>query len=200
MAEINWKSKYIELKAKYMSAVDAAFRIGMEQGMQQAQVQQAQDQAAQQQTQDQQAQDGQPGQESAPQDGDEQSGSENPQGSELDQHISQLEGMLGKSELTVDDMQALQKSVAALKFGIEMKKSDIAVRSIANSLRPAYPAVKIPTAISKTADANLNNHAKAALNLQAQIVANVMAGFEEEEVNLSKNIANIVAGEGLKKD
>lgn len=200
MAEINWKSKYIELKAKYMGAVDASFRIGMEQGMQQAQVQQAQDQAAQQQAQDQQAQGGQPGQpDGAPQEG-EQPGSENPQGSELDQHISQLEGMLGKSELTADDMQALQKSLASLKFGIEMKKSDHAVHSIAKSLRPSFPAAKIPNAMSKSANANLSIHAKAALSLQAQIVANVMASFEEEETNLSKSIANVVAGEGLKKD
>lgn len=202
MAEINWKSKYTELKAKYMSAVDAAFRIGMEQGMQQAQVQQAQDQAAQAQAQEQSMQQGeQPGQEGAPQEGGEQpQDSAHPEGSELDQHISQLEGMLGKSELSADDMQALQKSVAALKFGIEMKKSDAAVRGIAKSLRPALPAAKIPAAMNKAADHNLSPNAKAALNLQAQIVANVMAGFAEEESNLSKSIAGIVAGEGLKKD
>lgn len=194
MAEINWKSKYNELKAKYMSSVDTAFRLGMEQGMQQAQVQQAQDQAAQAQT-DAQNQQVQPGQEEQDQEGEQPQDSAHPQGSELDQHISTLEGMLGKSELTDHDMTVIMKSLKDLKFGIEMKKSDLAVSSIARALVP-----KAPVLMNKAAVANLNPTAKAALSMQEQIVANVMAGLAEEEKHMSKSITDIVAGEGLKKD
>lgn len=196
MAEINWKSKYTELKAKYMNAVDAAFRIGMEQGMQQAQMQQMQDQAQQQaeaEAAQQGGQPGQPGEEGAPQEGGEMAQSEHPQGSELDQHISQLEGMLGKSELTEQDMAAMKKSLASLKFAADMKKSDAAVKGIAKALKPAPK-------MSAQAQHNLTPTAKAAVHGQAKIVENIMKAWEEQESDLSNSIINIVAGEGLKKD
>lgn len=201
MADVNWKSKYLELKSKYMSAVDASYRLGIQEGIQQAQVQQVQDQAAQQQADEQAAAQGQPGQDGqgqpgqSGQDGTEQApDSEHPQGSELDQHISQLEGMLGKTELNIDDLQAIKKSVEALKFGIEMKKSDMAVKGIARALAPKK------FAISSTAQANLTPTAKAALEGQQRIVNDIMKAWDSQEPGLSKSIADIVAGEGLKKD
>jgi len=200
MAEINWKSKYTELKAKYMNAVDAAFRIGMEQGMQQAQMQQMQDQAAQQQAAeqgDQGGQDGQPGQEGAPQEGGQPQDSEHPQGSELDQHISTLEGMLGKSELDEKDIAAMKKSLADIRFGFEMKKSDRAAKGIAKALAPRTYG---PAKISATAEHNLTPTAKAAIHGQAKIVADIMSQWDSQEPELSKSIIDIVAREGLKKD
>lgn len=198
MSEINWKSKYTELKSKYMNSVDAAFRLGIEQGIQQSQMQQMQDQQAQQQAQqgqEQQGQEqqGQPGEE-APQQGQEQPASEHPQGSELDQHISQLEGMLGKSELTSEDMAKIKKSLADLKFDIEMKKSDLAVRGIAKSLAPK------PFTFNKVAQHNLTPTAKQAVVGQHKIVSDIMSAWESQEASLSKDIIDIVAGEGLKKD
>lgn len=196
MAEINWKSKYTELKSKYMSAVDTSFRLGVEQGIQQAQQQQMEQQAQEQAAAEQaaaagQGQPGQPGAE-APQDG-EQPASEHPQGSELDQHISQLEGMLGKSELTEEDLKSIKKSVESIKFGIEMKKSDLAIKGITKALNMKAP-------MSKAASANLNPTAKAALSMQEKIVSDIMGVWDKQESNLSKSIAEIVAGEGLKKD
>lgn len=199
MAEINWKAKYTELKAKYMSDVDTAYRLGCEQGMQMAQQQQMQDQQAQQQAMEQaqaggQEQPGQPGQEAAQQ-GQEQPDSAHPQGSELDQHISTLEGMLGKSELTEDDIASIQKSIANIKFASEMKKSDLAVRNIAKALAP-----KAPFKISNTAEHNLKPSAKAAVNAQEQIVSNLMKAWDEQEKALSSQIGNVLSVEGLKKD
>lgn len=49
--EINWRQKYQELKAKYMNAVDMAFRLGVEEGMKQGQLDNAQQQLAQSQEQ-----------------------------------------------------------------------------------------------------------------------------------------------------
>lgn len=197
MADINWKSKYTELKEKYKSSVDTAYRLGCEQGMQMAQQQQMQEQQQQEQAMQQaamagQAQPGQPGQEGAPQDGGEQPGdSAHPQGSELDQHISQLEGMLGKSELTGEDLQSLKKSVEALKFGIEMQKSNKAIKGIVSAInRP----------MNKSAQANLSQGQKSALTMQQKIVSDIMSQWETQESNLSKSILDVVAGEGLKKD
>lgn len=193
MAEINWKSKYNELKAKYMNDVDVSFRLGCEQGMQMAQQQQMQDQQAQEQEMAQQQQ-GQPGEEGAPQ---EQQGqdSQNPQGSELDQHISTLEGMVSKSELTEDDLQTIKKSIEELKFGIEMKKSDKAIVGIAKALAP-----KSPVTMRSSAANNLDQKQKNALTMQEKIVGNIMSQWDRHESDLAKNINSVVAGAGLKKD
>jgi hypothetical protein len=61
--EINWKSKYQELKSKYMNAVDMAFRLGVEEGLKQGQLDSANQQLAQAsaQQQDQAAGGGAPG-------------------------------------------------------------------------------------------------------------------------------------------
>jgi hypothetical protein len=46
--EINYKQKYQELKAKYMNAVDVAFRLGFEEGSKQSQMDQANQQMQEQ--------------------------------------------------------------------------------------------------------------------------------------------------------
>lgn len=196
MPEINWKSKYTELKAKYMSDVDTAYRLGIEQGAVMAQQQQMQEQQAQEQAMAEQQAQGQPGQEGAPQEGGEQApASEHPQGSELDQHIATLEGMMGKAELTPEDLKTMKKSFDDLKFGIEMKKSDRAVKSIAKSLKSP---VKAP--MRKSAESNLSDKQKSALSMQEKIVSDIMSQWDQQETNLTKSISDIIAGAGLKKD
>src|SRR5271154_5458768 len=60
--EVNWKAKYMELKSKYMNAVDMAFRLGIEEGMKQGQLDNANQQLAQaQQDKQSMAPGGQPG-------------------------------------------------------------------------------------------------------------------------------------------
>lgn len=196
MPDINYKSKYQELKQKYKNSVDAAFRLGYEQGQNDAQVEQVQQQAADQQAAEeaaqQQGQPGQPGQEGAPQEEQPQD-SANPQGTELDQHISTLEGMLGKSELTEKDMDMLRKSIADIKFKADMRKSDQAVKNISKALAPKK-------AMSQSAQHNLTPKAKAALSAQEQIVGDIMKSWDAEESKVKTSISNIIASEGLKKD
>jgi hypothetical protein len=218
--EINWKQKYRELKAKYMESVDAAFRVGFEQGQQQASQQQAQQQ---QQMAQQQAMGGQPGAGGAP--GQEAQGpeagdfadqqdpgpsvppaggqgiqpmqdSEHPDGSELDQHIAKLESMLQKGEdvtvliKAINDIKVLQKSQ---KEQLELRKSARAIPEIAKALHK--PAFKLGVQASH----NLKTAQKSAVTMQHKIVTDIMSKWEVEERNASKDILSQLNIEGLTK-
>lgn len=143
--EVNYKAKYLELRAKYMNAVDVAFRLGFEEGAKQSQLDNAGQQLAQAQAEKQsmaanseqaskENNNGTPGTpdqgaapdksgspsiqpspaESAPNAGNAPlKESENPEGSELDQHIAKLESMIQKSENPAED---LKKSLDELKI------------------------------------------------------------------------------------
>lgn len=206
--EINYKNKYLELRAKYMADLDMAFRLGMEQGIQQAQNDQAMQAEQQQQEMDAAAaggmggQSGQPGQEGSPegQPGQEQPGqpiSEHPEGSELDQHIAKLESMIQKSEF---DPKELAKSLGGLKDlkkhwqqEADLKKSAEAIKGIAKALhKPAYK-------LSVQSSHNLSSNAKQAVSLQHKIVNDLMTKMEEEEKRASTDIKNILNIEGLTK-
>lgn len=206
MSETNWKAKYLDLRQKFMNAVDTSFRIGYEQGAKEAQAQAQADMAAQAQAQAQQAAQmgGQPGEEGGegapgeeqPQ-GGEQSGGQAPGGSELDQHIATLESMVQKSEFTAEDMASLKKSMESLKAAQQAKQAQAAIKSIAKALnRPN----KVFT-MSPAAKANLSSQAKAAVSAQEQIVSDVMKSWEEEEKRAGKGILEVLASEGIiKKD
>ena len=219
-AEINYKNKYMALRAKYMNDLDVAFRLGMEQGAQQEQQNQMAEQQAQQQAMDQAAmagQDGQPGEGGGfggPQEGGDQPPGQpgegapaeggNPAmaaqgGSELDQHISQLEGLIAKSESlskdpdikkSLDNLKAMRKNEL---FKIEMRKSDMAVKGIAEALHK--PKFKFGVQASH----NMNSNAKQAVSLQHKIVNDVLAKMQEEEGRASSDIKNILSIEGLTK-
>lgn len=114
----DYKSKYMDIRSKLIESVDVAFRDGyaqgLEKGAQQAQEQQMQQQAEMEQQMQQQAAMGQEeGGEQMPQSEEEQAammeqedqqmemapeemGEED--GSELDSHISELEGLISKGE------------------------------------------------------------------------------------------------------
>lgn len=227
--EVNWKAKYRELKAKYMESVDMAFRLGFEQGGQQAQ----QDQAMQQQQQQAELEQaaaagmngggpdgapggppGAPGKQPQVDDGSggptmpagpgkgiespEQQDSQHPDGSELDQHIAKLEGMLGKSEEldvnvlkeTVNNLKSLQKS---FREQIELKKSAAAIPKIAAALHK--PKFKLGVQASH----NMNSTAKAAVTMQHKIVEDIMEKWESEEKRASSDILSQLNIEGLTK-
>jgi hypothetical protein len=197
MSEINWKSKYQELKLKFMNSVDTAFRLGFEQGMQQQQQQQAQEQAMQQQQMQMAAMQGAPAEEGgAPGEEQPQDPGMQQQGSELDQHISQLESMLGQTSDPA--MKKSLESIIAFRKAelqaIELKKSEQAIKGIAKAL-------KVPSSfkLSKAAEANLAPTAKAAVSMQEKIVGDIMKTWEQEEAKASKNILNVLANEGLTK-
>lgn len=205
----DYKNKYKELRAKYMNNVDLAFRIGFEQGVQQAQQQQALDAQAQANAEKQQMQNGmQPG--SDPQDpsatAPSEPGQENPSappvspeqagGSELDQHIGKLESMLGS-----DSSPEVQKSLHAIislrkseKDAAEMKKSQIAIAGIAKALHK--PVFKIGVQASH----NLTDNAKKAVSMQSKIVNDVMKSWEAQENKAKNSLESILNIEGLIKE
>lgn len=217
-SQLNYKNKYLELRSKYINDLDTAFRLGVEEGMKSAQQQQAVD--AQQQAQEQelaeaQGMGGQPGEEGG-QPGGEQSneqpsaggeqggeqggqpqfGEDQGQGSELDQHIGKLEGMLGQNsspeiQKSIDDIKNLRK---VEKFRIEMKKSEKAIAGIAKALHK--PAFKL----SALAQTNLTDSAKKSVSMQHKIVSDIMKSWQEEENKAGKDITNILNIEHLIKE
>lgn len=196
---IDYKTKYKELKLKYKESVDLAFRLGVEEGMRQGQVQQAQQAQAQaEQAQALQAnasgQPGQPGEEGA-------APGQPPQtdGSELDQHIGQLEGMLGQSKQGSPEQQTLQKSIqgiksvqSSLKTAYDLKKSQDAIKTIGKNL-------KTPFTLSKTATKNLTVPQTKALNDQEQLIQDFMKTFDEESKKTGEAITKTLSVEQLLK-
>jgi len=197
MRNQDWKLKYQDLKLKFHDAVDVAFRLGMEQGLQQAQVQQAQQQQADAQAAQQAAMGGQPGQPG--EDPNAPPGQEQTDGSELDQHIGQLEGMLGQSQPGSPEQAGLQKSLngikafrSTLKQAYELKKSEQAIKAIGK-------AMKSPFTLSKTATKNLTEHGKKGLSDQERIVEELMKSMSDEEAKAKDSIAKTLDYEQLLK-
>jgi hypothetical protein len=184
---INYKMKYQELKLKFINTTDVAWRLGYEAGLQAAQLQNSQQQLEQANQNAQlhaQAAGAQkaPGQESSKvpanaEEGDKEENklSAHPDGSELDQHISELEGMLGKSEITQDDLKKVLDSM-------KLKKNE--VKSI------SMPALTFSAP-------NMDNSSKEAIKIQNEIVTNVMKKWEDEEKRVSKDIMSTLNLEGL---
>lgn len=202
MSKVDYKQKYMELKMKFMESVDQAFRLGFEQGGMQEQQNQMMAQQQQQAELD-AAMAGQPpgapGEDpnAAPQGPDETAPGQNPQGTELDQHIAKLEQMMGSGEAKPEEMA---KALSALKSfrqeqlqQIELKKSSMAISGIAKALHK--PAFKI----GKTASVNMTDNAKRAVGMQHRIVEDVMKSWEAEEQNAKKEISQVLSVEGLTK-
>jgi hypothetical protein len=131
----DYKSKYLNIRAKFMEVADVSFRLGYEQGMKDATMQQMQQQQEQQmqeeQMQQQMMQQGggempMEGQEGMPPEGmppegmpPEEAGAEQAgDSSELDQSINELEGLVAKGEKpsvlsmrkAVEELATLRKS------------------------------------------------------------------------------------------
>jgi hypothetical protein len=209
--EKTYKAKYQQLKMQYMHAVDTAFRLGFEQGQQQATLDQAAQQQQQQdammQAQAQGMAGGPPGAEGADegamppdaQGAEEQMEptSEHPDGSELDQHIAKLESLIGKSEAHPEDLHKALSEIKAFRksqvLAIELKKSAGAIKEISKALHK--PAFKLGVQASH----NMNDTAKRAVSLQHRIVEDVMKKWEEEEMKAAKSISEIISVEGLTK-
>jgi hypothetical protein len=226
--DVNWKAKYMEIKTKWMESVDVAFRLGFEEGSKQAsqdnamqQQAQAQDQmnampggAAGGQSPDPTQANGpaQPGDSAAapmpggatpkeqPKSAEPLAESEHPDGSELDQHIAQLEGMLSKSEIGEQERSELMKSVEGIREfrrnqaqQSELKKSYEAISGIAKALHK--PGFKM----SVQAQHNLGANAKQAVGMQEKIVSDIMQKWENEEATASRGILAQLGIEGLTK-
>lgn len=127
--------------------------------------------------------------------------SENPQGSELDQHIATLEGMLKKNEdVEGFDAESVLKSINGLK---QLKSSMVQQHELRKSAQ-AIP--KIAKALHKPqfkfgvqAQHNLSSNAKNAVSMQHKIVNDVMQKMQEEEAKASKDILSTLSVEGIVK-
>jgi len=219
-AEINYKKKYLEIRSKYMNDVDIAFRLGVEQGMQQAQQQQALDAEAKANESEMRLKEASmgggsgdpnsdpnkiPG-EGGPNDGtpkEDIAGEPDAppqqgagQSSELDQHIGKLEGMLG-GEANPEIKKSLQAIVSlhkAEKQSRELKKSQAAIAGIAKALHK--PSFKLGV----QASANLDDNAKKAVSMQHKIVNEIMKSWSAEEQKAHNSIESILNVEGLLKE
>ena len=195
MPLVDYKAKYLDLKTKYQETVDLAWRLGFEQGAQQAQL----DQAAQQQQQADQmamAANGQPPQPGQPGEAEGQPQSQNPNGDELDQHISKLEGMLGKSEISSMDLGDLKKTLSdikSLQIQINLTKS---LDSIKNT---KFGSLKKSQPLSPRLQANLPEPAKKALSMQENIVKSVFEKWSKDESQAASDINSILNVEGITK-
>lgn len=203
---VDYKQKYLSLKIKFMESVDTAFRLGFEQGSVQAQ----QDQMMMQQQQAQEAQQNAIGQgngsEGSPAGAEQMANpnggnvgsmepdSENPAGSELDQHIAKLESMVSKSETSTEDIMKAIKDIKDFRYNsVEMKKSHKAISGIAKVLhKPDFN-------IGVQASHNMNSNAKQAVGLQHKIVSDIMKSWEDEENKATSDIQKILESSFLDK-
>ena len=202
MKNQDYKLKYQDLKIKFMDSLDVSFRLGFEQGAQQAtmqaqQQQQADEQAAQAAAMGQQP--GQPGQDPNAQPGEDPNAQPGTDGSELDQHIGTLEGMLSQAKPGSPEQAGLQKSLdgiksfqSGLRQTYELKKSEQAIKAISKAL-------KTPFTLGKQATKNMSEPAKKALNMQEQIVADLLKSMEGEQAKAAQAITKTLDLEQLLK-
>jgi hypothetical protein len=124
--------------------------------------------------------------------------SENPEGSELDQHIAKLESMIQKSENPSEDLVASLDAIkhirADMLFRAELRKSAEAIPAIAKALHK--PAFKFGVQASH----NLDHAAKSAATMHHKIVGNIMEKWEKEEQKAGKDILSVLNVEGVTKD
>lgn len=187
MRNQDWKLKYSDLKLKFHDAVDVAFRLGYEAGAQGAQLQQMQQDPNQ---------DGM-GQQPGEQSGD--SGQFGQDGSELDQHIGTLEGMLGQAKPGSVEQEGLKKSLNEIKTIQSNMKQKYELRKSEEAIKAIGKAMKAPFTLSKTATKNLSDHGKKALNDQEKIVDDLMKSFAEEEKKATEAITKTLDFEQILK-
>jgi hypothetical protein len=142
---------------------------------------------------------GQQGQDPNAQPGQEMGGQEQSNGSELDQHIGTLEGMLSQSKPGSPEQAGLQKSLDGIKAfqsdlrqKYELKKSEAAIKAIGK-------AMKAPFTLSKAATKNMSGPAKKALSMQEQIVADLMKSMDEEQAKATASITKTLDFEQILK-
>lgn len=187
---VDYKQKYLDLRAKFTKTADRYYRTGYETGMKEGQMQAQQEQMQMQQEQEMMAQGidpetGQPieggavdpetgmpmeegGEQMPPEAMGEEMGEE--QGSELDQHIGELESLVAKGEKP--KVTDLRKAIVSLS---NLRKSQ------KNQLKP--------------------NHGEVTVSKQKNLVDNMLKKWETE-ANKSPldDLEEIVTKEGLKLD
>jgi len=187
-----------------MESVDLAWRLGFEQGLQQAQLDQAQQQAMQADAMAQaQAAGQQPGQPGSPEteipEGSEEIAQpENPQGDELDQHIEKLETMISKSEIGSGDVTDLKKTLGDIRsmyINLNLIKSMESVKGA----RMAKSAPMAPLKLTSKIQANMAPPQQKALSLQEQIVTDIFKKWNDDSSKATNDISSILNLENVAK-
>jgi hypothetical protein len=184
--QVDYKKKYQELRAKYISSMDVAFRMGYQQGQQDAAMEQMQQQLAQQQQQLMQTQQmmqtqpqQQPGAEmpteeppageQAPQQNEEMAQNPQAQGEPVDAYINELEQLVSKSDVSPAD---LKKSIDKLKKSSEK---------------------------SLSFRVNLPEASKKAVTMQQHIVDGILKKWESEAALTANGAMKLLSTEALTK-
>jgi hypothetical protein len=178
---LDYKTKYNNLKASFLSSVNTSFKLGYEKGLSDSQTQQAQQQAADAQAQLQAIQNpqgqldanGQPMDPNAPQDPNAQPaqlqkdpsamGQEQPmdegQGTELDGHLNELEGLVSKGQ---------KPSLPDLRKKIEE------ITNLRKSQKESLPIKQVESP-------------------KKLLVKSILDGWKKEEVKSTSKLADIIA-------
>ena len=190
-SKVDYKNKYIQLRSKYLNAIDVAFRLGVQEGARQGELQNMQQQLQQQQQQAQMQQQmqqapgaAQMGQE-MPQDGSQ--GEAAPQemgGNPEDQGAAQMPGQDGgAAPIPGQDQQAgapaddLDLSMQELESYLKSEKPDL------NNLMKSFHKVKETKKV---------NDEKRVIAKNRQIVDGILKSWDEKEKEASKKLANII--------
>jgi len=182
---VDYKIKYIDIRAKFIEAVDVAYRQGYEEGLkegqQAAQEQMMQQQQEQQMQQEAMMQGGQPGEEGMPPEamGDEAmaQGAEAPadmppeamggeeEGDELDQHISELQDLVAKGE---------KPSVLLMRKAVE------GLADLRKNQKNSYYKKR-----------------RKSISAQKSFVDSIVKSFDEEKKSTTDNLEDIIKEHGL---
>jgi hypothetical protein len=174
--KVDYKRKYLDLRSKFVSTLDVAYRLGYEQATKDASVQQAQMQMQQAQMQMQQAaqqqgmmaqmagaQQDQMGAEG--QQGDQGEAQQQPNSDEIDQYIAQIEDLVNKTENVPED---LKKAIHGIKV------------------------VKTKPNFSFSYQHNLPENQKKVLTKQEEIVEGLMKKWDEEAKSTANDILKTI--------
>lgn len=226
-ASINYKSKYIELRTKYIADIDVAFRLGFEQGAQEAKQQQAMEAQAQAQEAElrmqeaeaagmngQPGQGGPPGAEGGPPGGPEAGGPPGQEGAAPGgpeaggppqpgaPQSSELDQHIGKLESMLGS-SASPEVKKSLQDIIDLRKAEklaIDLKKGDSAIKGIVSALHKPAfKLSTQANHNMNDTAKKAVTLQHKIVGDIFKSWEAEESNAKKDITTILKVDGLIK-
>lgn len=201
----DYKMKYMELRSRFVSSLDVAFRLGYQKGQQDGQMQQMQQQQAQQMQMQQQMM-GQMQQPSALQQDQSSAGLEQSAenfenqaqnldqngASEIEQGIQELEELLGKGEIDTKSAQSLlnllNKSLSKLNNSTSLAKSEDLKRM--NEGKEIFKQAAIGH------NKNIQSKSEEAHSLQKKIVNDILKKWESEEQEAAGDILNTLKIEG----
>lgn len=225
---IDYKQKYLELRARFVAATTDSFQMGYEKGYNEAtvdaQAQQAQDQMAQAQAMQQQAmgmdgegQEGDGNQFGNPNDQDQMQPGMDPQSAddahmqagatEIGGHLDQLDSLVNKNEkktIKAADIAAILEAMKpSLRKITEAKQSTDLRRSMSKAEKNAKKHIarvnKTVKKFSKGYESNMTANNKKTLSMQETIVSDMMKKWDVEDKDVLSSIEGVLTTENRVK-